>query len=138
MVNEKSAGVIIFLKDNGIKYLILKYGWGHWGFVKGNIEIGEDEIDAALRETSEESGISDLKFIDGFKVSESYKYKLQKKLVNKEVIYFLAETKTKEIKLSKEHTDYKWLDLKSALDYLNFKQQKDLLIKADEFLKSKI
>ncbi|HHF56026.1 MAG TPA: diadenosine tetraphosphate hydrolase, partial [Thermoplasmatales archaeon] len=30
---ERSCGGVIF-KDK--KYLLLKYGWGHWGFVKGN------------------------------------------------------------------------------------------------------
>ncbi|RLG60142.1 MAG: diadenosine tetraphosphate hydrolase, partial [Candidatus Hydrothermarchaeota archaeon] len=48
MLVEKSAGVIIFRRDEEIKYLLLKYGYGHWDFVKGNIEKGENEIETII------------------------------------------------------------------------------------------
>ena len=45
MIEERSAGVILFNKTEGIQFLILKYPSGHWDFVKGNIEEGEKEKD---------------------------------------------------------------------------------------------
>jgi hypothetical protein len=46
----------------------------------------------------------------------------------------LAQTKTKEIKISFEHQDYKWLEYKEALELVTFKNGKDLLKKANDFI----
>ena len=55
MPKEISAGMIVY---NPIlkKFLLLEYS-SHWGFVKGRIELGEDENKAAKRELKEETGI---------------------------------------------------------------------------------
>ena len=78
MAMERSAGGVIF---HGGLYLLLKYGWGHWGFVKGNIEKGETEEEAFFREAEEEAGLprNTLKIIDGFKEKISYFYKKKEK-----------------------------------------------------------
>ena len=68
MTIEKSAGVIVFRKENNKRfYLVLEKENGQFDFPKGNIEKGEKAIEAAERETKEEAGIGDLKFIEGFK-----------------------------------------------------------------------
>jgi len=132
---EKSAGAVIFRKENNnIYYLLLHYGLGHWGFVKGHIEKGESLKDTVLRETEEETGIKDIKFIDGFKAWTKYFFNLKGKKIFKIVTYFLAETKTKKIKLSFEHTDFKWLSYSQAIKTLTFKNSKDILKKANNFL----
>ena len=134
MEKEISAGAIIFIKSRKIKYLLLQYGLGHWGFVKGNIEKNEDMKQTIIREAEEETGITDLEFIDGFKERESYVYKLKGKLISKEVIYLLAKTNTEKVKLSFEHQDYKWLAFDEALKYLKFKNAIKILKKADDLL----
>jgi len=56
-VREKSAGFIVFKKDDGLfKYLFLRVS-GRLDFPKGNIEEDEDELSAALRELKEESRV---------------------------------------------------------------------------------
>ena len=68
LIREKSAGAIIFRKEeNRAYYLLLHYPAGHWDFPKGNIENGEKEIDTAKREIYEETGIQDVEFIFGFR-----------------------------------------------------------------------
>ena len=135
MEKEVSAGAIIFRRDKKIIYLFLQYGLGHWGFVKGHVEKDEDEKQTIVRETKEETGIGDLEFVDSFRGKESYFYKWEGKLINKEVIYYLAKTNTEKIKLSFEHKDFKWLEYEDAIKLLKFKNQKELLRKADDFLK---
>ena len=67
MKNEQSAGIIFFRKIQGrVDFLLLNYPSGHWDLVKGHIESGEKPQDAAIRESKEETGITDIKFIDGF------------------------------------------------------------------------
>jgi len=135
MKKEVSAGVIIYREDEDeIKYLLLQYRLGHWGFVKGNMEKGEVEQETIIRETKEETGIIDLEFVEGFKEKESYMYRWEGNLISKGVIYLLAKTKTNDIKLSFEHKDYIWVTFDGAIKTLKFKNTKELLKKADGFL----
>lgn len=136
MVLEKSAGAIIFRKEKEVLYYLLLYESDskYWGFSKGNIEKGEKLTETARRETEEETGIEDIEFIQGFKEKIDYFYQRGGKKIYKTVIFFLAKTNTKEVKLSFEHQDFKWLPYKEALGGLTFKNAKETLKKADNFL----
>ena len=73
MIIEKSAGLIIYRLDNGKTcFLLLRYGWGHWGFPKGIIESGETEMKAAIREANEETGLYNFKFFKNFREKIEY------------------------------------------------------------------
>jgi bis(5'-nucleosidyl)-tetraphosphatase len=134
-VEEKSAGAVIFFEKGTRKYLLLKHPAGHWGFPKGNIEEGEDEIHAAEREIREETGIEDFSFVGGFREEISYFYRKGKNTVYKTVVYFLAKAKTDRVKLSGEHEDYAWLSYNAALRYLTHSNSRRVLSKAEEYLK---
>lgn len=137
---EKSAGAIIFRKNQKIKYLLLHYPSStkapkdYWDFPKGHIEKGEKEIETVKREVEEETGLKDLKFVEGFKEWIKYFYKLKGKNIFKIVTYFLAETNTEKVKLCWEHRGFKWLPYEEALDQLTFKNAKEILKRANEFL----
>ena len=136
MPKEKSCGAIVFKrqKDNSAKYLVLHYGAGHWDFPKGKQEKNEKEEQAALREIKEETGIGDIKFVDGFMETIKYFYKKGEETVYKEVIFFLAETHQEEITLSSEHIGYAWLSYENAYKKLTFNNAKELLRKVNQFL----
>jgi len=135
MKRETSAGAVIFRKDEGRKYLLLHYESGHWDYVKGNVEREEEIEDTIKREAQEEAGISDLKFISGFNEKINYFYaKKDKELISKSVIFLLAETKQKEIRLSQEHVGYIWADFQNAVKQLTYPSSKDILKKAEKFL----
>jgi len=151
MPRENSAGVLIFRKENGKTfYLLLHYPainrkGGHWEFPKGHIEAGENEEAAAKRETEEETGIKDLKIIPGFKeyIKYIFKAKSDPKIKNKKpawifklVVFFIAETKTKEIKLSPEHIGFDWLEFEEAYKKITYKNSKELLKRANNFIGS--
>ncbi len=138
-MKEVSAGAIIFRADGGkTKYLLLQYGAGHWDFVKGHIEGKEDEEETMRREAAEEAGLTDLKIIKGFRETISYFYKKDGKTIPKDAIYFVAETKAEEnsVMLSFEHTGYEWLEFDAAVKKVTFSSSKDVLKKANKFLKS--
>jgi 8-oxo-dGTP pyrophosphatase MutT (NUDIX family) len=138
---EKSAGIIVFRRENKEKgkiyYLLLHYQAGHWDFPKGHIEEGESEIETALRELKEETGISEVKIIPGFRETIKYFFKRNSKAVLKFVFFYLGQTRKKRVKLSFEHIGYKWLPLEKALEQLTFKTAKNLLKKAHQFLVSR-
>ena len=139
---EKSAGAIIFRKEKDtIKYLLLHYQAGHWDFPKGNIEKKEKPEETARREIFEETGIKDIEFVSGFKETIKYFYKLKGKNIFKIVTFFLAETKTKKVKISWEHLGFEWLPYPEVLKQLTFNNAKEILKKANQFLhgsKSKV
>lgn len=130
---EQSAGGVIF---NDEEYLLLKYGWGHWGFVKGKIEENEKDKDTFLREAEEETGLTskELHIVTGFKENIHYFYKKHGDTIYKEVVYLLAESSSKDISLSHEHDDYQWLHLEEALEQLTHKNARNVLKKAHKFL----
>ena len=99
MYDEISIGSVLYILDTNfnVNYLILNYSYGHWDFPKGNIENGESELDTIKREIMEETGITDINFIDDFRQQISYKYKKKFKLVNKLVIYYIVNMWTGEI-----------------------------------------
>lgn len=131
---EKSVGAVIFRSEQEPRYLLLKYGAGHWDFVKGHIEEGEKEQETLLRETREETGIDDLEIIPGFREVIDYHYRSGRELVYKQVAFYLAETQNREVKLSFEHVDYRWLPFSSALEQLTYQNARRVLEKARDFL----
>lgn len=135
---ERSAGAVIFRKEGGNHfYLLLHYQSGHWDFSKGNIEKGEKLEDTVKREIKEETGIGDIEFTPGFKEVIKYFYRLKRENIFKIVTFFLAETKTKEVKISSEHIGFKWLPFQETLDQLTFKNAKEILKKANNLLSEK-
>ncbi|MDE1728190.1 bis(5'-nucleosyl)-tetraphosphatase [Candidatus Nitrosotalea okcheonensis] len=130
MLEERSAGTVIYRQSpQGKLYLLLNYPSGHWDFVKGNIEKGETFKQTVLREIREETGIEDITFVDGFEDKVEYHYQRDGQVIHKEVIFFLANTKTSKVVLSHEHRDYTWLNFNDALEKLTYKTAQNIFKK---------
>ena len=135
MIEETSAGIVLFRKDNSkILFLLLHYPSGHWDFVKGKMEKGESFHQTAIRETREETGITDIVFLDDFEEWIEYNFQYQGELVHKKVVFYLAETKSKEVSISHEHLDYTWMDYQTAMEKTTFDNAKSILTKSKSLL----
>lgn len=133
--DEKSCGVVLFREENGEKlYLLLHYRGGHWDLPKGHVEEGEREHETATREVLEETGIADIEFVDGFRAEIDYKHGPEDNLLHKQVVFFLAKTELKDVRLSHEHHDFMWLPYDEAEEKLTYSNAKKVLKKAKEFL----
>jgi len=139
LVDERSAGAVVFYMEGNAEpeYLLLHYTSGHWDFPKGNIEAGENEKQAATREIREETGITDVEFLDGFHMKIEYKYRHGKRLVQKEVVLFLARTRTHQVTLSHEHIGFAWRKFDDAMQQLSFRNAKNLLSAARDYLQQR-
>ena len=138
MLREKSCGAVVFIKkDELTKYLLLHYAAGHWDFVKGNVEPNESEKETVVRELKEETSITEAQFIEDFREEIAYFYRRQGLTIHKEVVFFLMEAYTDKVELSYEHVGYVWLDYQHTMEKLTFKNSKDVLQKAHDFLKKK-
>ena len=134
-MNEKSSGAVIFRDvPEGIVFLLLNYPSGHWDFVKGKMETGENPLDTVVRETKEETGISDLNFVEGFEENIEYDFQFEGELIHKKVVFYLAKTNTEKITISHEHLNFVWLDYKSAFEKTTYQNTKSVLSKANQLL----
>ena len=135
MIEETSAGIVLFRKEKLKKlFLLLHYPSGHWDFVKGKMEKGESTHQTAIRETEEETGITDITFLEDFEEWIEYNFQYQGELVNKKVVFFLAETKTEDVKISHEHQNYAWMDYNTSMEKTTFDNAKTVLTKAQTLL----
>ncbi len=135
MIEETSAGIVLFRKeDSKILFLLLHYPSGHWDFIKGKMEKGESIHETAVREAKEETGITDITFLENFEEWIKYDFQYQGELVHKKVVFFLAETKTKEIEISHEHLGYTWVDYNTAMEKTTFDNAKTVLTRAQMLL----
>jgi len=134
---EKSCGIVLFYSD---EFLIIQHSnesnelKGHWDFPKGHVEDNESELETAVRELQEETGIDDFKLIENFRQKITYDVHKNNAVIPKEVIFFLAESSTKLIQLSSEHQNYRWLTFDLAYDRLTYSNAKEVLVKAKTFL----
>lgn len=143
---ERSAGAIIFrIAPKKKEFLLLhhspmpnrrglKLTDGHWDFPKGHIEPGEKTEDTVRREVREETGITKIELIPGFKETIRYfvNYDGEKRL--KFVAFFLARAGGKKVIISHEHQGYAWLSYEEAHQKLTYQNAKEILNKAHHFL----
>ena len=108
-----SAGAIVVRKESGQwKFLFLR-AFKNWDFPKGVVELGEDPLQAAVREAREEAGIRDLTFPWGNVFKETQPYRSGGKKVAR---YYLAATSQSKVTFSvnpeigkPEHHEYRWV-----------------------------
>ena len=142
----RAAGLIIFRRmKSEIQYLLMRasYGTRHWTPPKGHVDPGESDYQAALRETEEEAGLqpSLLEIRPNFKIELNYKVTSHRDGIQrpKVVTYWLAELinpEVNEIKLSEEHSDFKWLPLKETLELSGFPDQNEMFVKCNNAILS--
>ncbi len=119
------CGAVIYRLTEGSKeYLLIKAkNGGHWDFPKGHMEAGETEIETALREVKEETGLS-VSLIPGFRESISYVDTVKHKY--KTVVFFLAVINSQEVKIQEsEIVDFEWLNYDDALERLTYQNSKE-------------
>lgn len=136
MAQEKSCGALIFHGEGGNRvYLLLHYAGGHWDFPKGHVEAGESEEQTAKREILEETGISSLEFLTGFREEISYSFTHSNgEPAQKRVAFFLAKTGDKLVRLSSEHIGFAWLPYQAAKKKATYENARTLLGKAEKRL----
>ncbi len=141
---RRGVFIVVYSKYNGkIRYLILKrkLHWKGWEFSKGGVKVFETKRKAVRRETKEETGLKILK-IKGFNFTGKYKYDKKypdrKGYSGQSFSLYAVETRMRGAKLERrEHSDFKWVDFKEALEKLKWENQKKSLKIVNLWLKTR-
>lgn len=150
---KRSAGILVYKKDNKkIKVLLCHPGgpyWENthihsWGIPKGELDKGENQLNAARREFNEETSLT---------ITEKLDYLYSKKVSNNKLvtIFFIEKDfdlndcksntfslewpkGSKEINEYPENDKFEWIDIEEAYNLI-FNQQIIFLDKLKEKLK---
>ena len=89
---ERSCGAVVFTRISGQPlFAVVQEQAGAYSFPKGHMEGAETEMETAVREVFEETGLHPV-FYDGFRQEDEYPL-AEKPGTRKRVVYFLAEFK---------------------------------------------
>jgi len=91
---ETSAGGVVFRRgsDGVVRFLLIRDSYANWGFPKGHLEPREPPADAACREVTEETGLSDLVLHGPISVIDWY-FRFRGKTIHKYCHFFLFESR---------------------------------------------
>jgi len=135
---ETSAGGVVYRVAEGTAlYLLIRDSYRNWGFSKGHVEEGELPDAAALREVSEETGLSDLA-LRGLIATIDWHFRFRGKLIHKICHFYLMETA--ESSTSPQRTEgitaCRWLPFSEAEELISYGNARDVLRKARALLPS--
>jgi bis(5'-nucleosidyl)-tetraphosphatase len=114
----KACGVLLFRREPELSFLLMRHA-DRWDLPKGHLDPGESEVQCALRELEEESGIQagDVRLDPGFRFTINYLVpghaqppgrEASKQLRPKQLVVFLGQLlRPAPIRLS-EHLGSEW------------------------------
>lgn len=133
-IPRASAGGVI-INDEG-RVLVVQQHNNAWSFPKGGVHEGESELDAALREIREETGLTELELISDLGSYERYSIGLDgvgetKEWGSRKRTFFLFKTNEDVAAnfndLDGEVTDIRWVSTDEAHNLLTHPKDKEFL-----------
>ncbi|MBU0531132.1 MAG: NUDIX domain-containing protein [Candidatus Uhrbacteria bacterium] len=145
---EVSAGGLVFKHTReGVKFAMIKDGFGKWTFTKGHVRRGEKLVEAARRETCEETGICELKHLARLGTIDIWfkdRFVHKGVLVHKYIHYFLFEAPARaRITLPKPKENGErisraaWVPVAKVLERSSYDDMKPMIKKALSILRKK-
>jgi len=135
---EKLGGAVVYRKQNGdILFALVHDVFGFWTLSKGRLKDEEDTGEGAKREIKEEMNVK-VEIEEELGKNEYIASHPEKGQIKKQVVYFLARTEDKDLKLGSSGglDDVKWFKQEELEGLKIYDDLKPLIVKAIKLLKS--
>jgi len=134
-VERSAGGVVIRFVHGEPRVLVIRDPYQNWGLPKGHLEDGEGSGEAAAREVSEETGLSDLVLGPELATIDWY-FRSGGKLVHKFCAFYLMESASGDPVPEAEEgiTECVWMTLDEAAARISYDNARDIVIAAREAL----
>jgi 8-oxo-dGTP pyrophosphatase MutT (NUDIX family) len=136
---EVSAGGIVFRRPEGgpPRFLLIRDSYDNWGFPKGHLEESESPAEAAIRETTEETGLTDLVLHGPIRVID-WHFRFRGRHIHKYCHFFLFQSSDGEAspQLAEGITACQWRELEEALEVLSYDNARGVLKRAGEMVQT--
>lgn len=133
---EESAGGVVVRRIGGVVHaLLIRDPYKNWGLPKGHLEGEETPAQAALREVTEETGLSDLAI--GPRIDQiDWYFRLKGDLVHKFCTFFLIRSDSGEAVPEKGEgiTECVWLPIDDAVERITYENAGAVLVTARDML----
>jgi 8-oxo-dGTP pyrophosphatase MutT (NUDIX family) len=119
--DQSAGGVVVRSPEDDPHVLLIRDPYGKWGLPKGHAEPGEALADTALREVTEETGLSDLELGPELMTIE-WQFGAEDVVVRKVATFFLmfSEHGVAVPQRSEGITEVAWVPLESAQERISY------------------
>ena len=134
--DEISAGGIVFRNEGAAPlYLLIRDSYGNWGFPKGHLEQGEQPDAAAMREVSEETGLTRLELRAPVETID-WHFRFRGRLIHKVCHFYLMESADARTKPQRAEgiTACRWARYDDAARMLSYANAREVLAHAHALL----
>jgi 8-oxo-dGTP pyrophosphatase MutT (NUDIX family) len=111
MLQAKSCGVLVIRGEPIREFLLMRHA-DRWDLPKGHVDADESDVQCALRELLEETGIAarDVELVDGFRFTTHYPVRAKKsgQPYDKSLVVFLGRLRRDVPIQLTEHIGYEW------------------------------
>jgi len=124
----------------GYEFLLLKRAKtnkiypGIWQMITGTIESHEHTMDTIIRELKEETGLTPIRIFSIPRINSFYLAVLDRICMSP---VFLAFVDSRKVKISSEHTEYRWASYREAAKLIHWPNQVESLGIIKKYLSSK-
>ncbi|HSG07097.1 MAG TPA: NUDIX hydrolase [Longimicrobiales bacterium] len=134
-VERSAGGVVVRLIDGEPRVLVIRDPYQNWGLPKGHLEEGEGSGEAAAREVTEETGLSDLVLGPELATIDWY-FRSGGKLVHKFCAFYLMESVSGDPVPEEDEgiTECVWMSLDEAAARISYDNAREVVNAAREAL----
>lgn len=136
-VEWSSGGVVARRVEGSILLLLIRDPYGRWGLPKGHIEEGETTEEAALREVTEETGLSRIELGPPLGTID-WHFRRKGEVVHKHCDYFLMTSSEGDAtpQVSEGITECRWLEVSEAIAMVEYDNARRIVERAADVLRS--
>jgi 8-oxo-dGTP pyrophosphatase MutT (NUDIX family) len=133
---ETSAGGVVYRREGAAPvFLLIRDSYRNWGFPKGHLKEGEPPDRAALREVSEETGLSSLELCAAIEVID-WHFRFRGRKIHKVCHFYLLETRETRTtpQRSEGISECRWAEYREATRLISYANARRVLEGAMEIL----